>query len=390
MNDSELWDIRKQLDQLSKSGEHDQAIELGESCVDQHPDFEPLTSALAWAYYRRDLGGLDDQKDLPERKRAKFALDRIRALTAGDPYGKYSPLENAVLRFSQALSKRWPREALDHLGILDPERLDNQKDGDFEAPRVRWNLVRTRALEAAGEWADLLAACDAARSDPAFDTKSRRWLTLRRCEALRHTGRAEEAEPILRADVEKSGDWWVFERLALVHETLGRPGTAIEEARRAMNAAGKVSALNWRVVLLLARLLEMQDPELARKHVNLARTLRVDNGWKAVGELENLAERLGATQTEACSAKDLVAELAPFWRSVDDSERETGRVERHINEGSGFIKPDDGGDSLYFAKPRSSSRPLPAIGARVSYLVRMSFDRKKNRDSKVAARWREL
>ena len=389
MTGYDVWEVRRQVVELSRAGNHDRAIELGEAALEQQPEFAPLASAFGWAFYRRDLSDLDDQKDLPTRQRAKAALDRIAELCGRDPYGKYSPWPNAALKLAEVLSKRWPTASLDVLTALDPERLVGEKEGDFEAPRVRWVMIRTKALEAAGLWRELLAACDAALEDASLGNNNGHWVALRRCEALRHIGRAEEAEPILRAKAEESGDWWLFERLAQVQESLGRENEAIGTAYRALNST-RVTSFQWRVVFFLARLLEGRDPDLAAKHARLARAFRREEGWPADGQLMALCARLSVRDALDQSSRELVADLGRVWRRIEDAERDIGRVDRHLSEGSGFIKPDRGGEPIYFARARSSNQPLPEVGARVSYLVQKSFDKKKNRESLRAVKWCEI
>lgn len=389
MTDSEAWELRKQVDQLSKSGNHDEAIALGESAIGHHPGFAPLATAVGWAFYRRDLSGLDDQQDLNKRRRAKAALERIAELCESDLYGKYSPWPTAALKMADVMSKRWPAVSLDFLARLDSERLAAEKDCDFEPPRARWAMIRTKALEAAGRWNELLPACDEALGAAWIGEDNKHWVTLRRCEALCHLGRTEEAEPILREKAEKAREWWLFERLAQVQTSLQRKDESIGTTYRALNST-RVTFFQWRVVFFLGSLIADRDPALAAKHAQLARAFRREQGWPADKDLEALCVRLGVKDAVEPSSKELVDELSKTWRHAEDAQRQTGRVVRHINEGSGFIQPDSGGEAVYFCRPKSSNLPLPLVGAPVNYLLQNSFDKKKNQESARAVKWREI
>ena len=85
-----------------------------------------------------------------------------------------------------------------------------------------------------------------------------------------------------------------------------------------------------------------------------------------------------------------MGKLQKISHKVDDAEREVGTVFKHLNVGAGFIEPDSGSGSLFFSLPRDSKNPLPLVGARISFVRQKSFDKKKERESERAAKWRPI
>lgn len=60
-SDSAAWDARALVDKLRKGGDVGTAVDFGEQAIGHWPTFEPLHSAVAWAYYSRDVAVLDPE-----------------------------------------------------------------------------------------------------------------------------------------------------------------------------------------------------------------------------------------------------------------------------------------------------------------------------------------
>lgn len=382
-SESAAWDARALVADLSKRGNHRLAIEFGDEARDRFPDFEPLGAALGWAYYRRDLSILNGQASREQRVKAKEAVDTIRVLTWGDPYNKYSPLPQAVLKLVGEIKQDWPKQALELLDLLDPAQLSAETSNDFTAPRARWYMARTKALKDTEKWPELEGACKAALAEPCLTKGDRRWVRIRRADALRHGPDPAAAIPMLEEEVARGREWWLYLKLALTYDAVGRPNDSLKAAYQAL-ADGRDLSFRWEMAMLAGKLLQDLDPEAARDHVQLARRLRSDEGWPESRRLEELAValELGAPDETA----SYVARLSKLWGQPTEQERRSGVVKVVLNAGSGFISPDDGSDDLYFGLPKGAKEEIPPAGTKVTFLVEQSYDHAKQRESLRATR----
>lgn len=380
------WDARRLVNDLSKAGHHELAVQHGSRALEIWSDLEPLSSALSWALYRKDLAAVTEESDLQQRRIAKHAVDRIKQLCSGDPYGTYSPWPSASLKFSSVLAKRWPNAALDLLSQLDPVKLSEKSDQKFPSDRERWFMLTTKALASGEQWEELLRTCDTARNEQCIDATNQKWLRLRRADALRHLGNTGEAERIIGDEAKSAGDWWLYARWAKILVELGQEEAALDAAYCALLAGG-ASSFGWETLALVGDLLQDKEPQLASDHARLSRLFRQKEGWPQNAPLEELAKRLGIKEEDGAIISELCSRLKKTWLKVEDAQRETGVVIKHINDGAGFIEPDSSGGSLFFSLPKDAKKNLPQIGVRVSFIRQKSFDKSKNRESERAAKW---
>ena len=251
-SDSAAWDARALVSDLRKGERVQDAIAVGEEALAVFSAFEPLRSAVAWAYYDRDLKHLDETSAREARAMARNAVERIGQLTADDPYGRFSPWPRAVLRLAKVLQDRWPAAALEQLQRLDPTRLSSDSTRDYPSDAGRWRLSTTRVLENLAQWADLLEACDEALRSPGLREVDKTWLQLRRSTALTSLGRYADSIEVLLEFRKQSDPWWVNARLAEVYAAVDDAGTALAFARRAL-ADGRDLDKKWKVVRRVER-----------------------------------------------------------------------------------------------------------------------------------------
>jgi tetratricopeptide (TPR) repeat protein/cold shock CspA family protein len=378
-SEAAAWDARAIVDRLRKAGQIDEAVRFGEEAVGQWGGFAPLRSALAWAFYTRDIRSLSELSDLHARRRGKEALARIEELVSSGPYSTFSPWPRAALTFAAVLADGWPAAALTLLDRLDPTLLSVELSGDYPSLRSRWHLATTKALEALGRWDDLLASCDAALAAPGFRAGDLRWIFRRRAAALEATGDLSGAAAILRELRGRLREWYVDADLARVLGAMGETADAIDASRRALAAEGEL-APRWRTVALLADLLAEVDPQLSGAHIQLGRVLRRDAGWRADSHLELVARSRGLPDDLATTID--ISPLRDSWRPASGLVRSSGVVKTLLpGGGSGFITSDEGGD-LYFGMPRGENAPV--AGSHVTFRIVDSFDAKKGTASKRA------
>lgn len=373
------WDAARVARTWSKSRPRETEPFLREALA-RLPHVPGLLSAAAWNTYRADIGPLPDAAEMSTEQadRAMSALDDIRKWTVEDPYGEYSALPIAALQVAKRLD-RWPDRRLRALALVDPDRLGDQRNGDFPSHRVQWYLQVTRALLDAERWSDLIAQCDRALTLPGLQPKERGWVAERRGRALLGLERFEEAVEALGEQVRRSADWWVRHALAQALLGIGDTVGAATQLRLAL-ADGHDLSKRWRVIALLSQLLNEEDPDLAGHHAAFAQELREEQGWPADRDLATAIAALGTV-----GGADR-RRLTEYWRGAEDPDatpRQEGVVSRVLDGGgSGFLTPDDGSEPLYFSMGRG--KEAPPAGTRVSFTVVDSFDQKKQRASKRA------
>jgi hypothetical protein len=119
------------------------------------------------------------------------------------------------------------------------------------------------------------------------------------------------------------------------------------------------------------QLMADEHPDLASKCARVNRGIRESRGW-------NISEDLEATSRGVSEPESALAEIVAGWRAFQRSmqSRGSGTVTRLLNEGSGFIRGDDGVDR-YFSLPRGFAMPDWLVeGASVTFRPIQRLDRK--------------
>lgn len=381
VSDSAAWDARKLVRELRSDGHADLAVEFGERATAQWPMFEPLRSELAWSLHYRDIRPVDPETaSRDQRRHARDALERIRALSSAEPYGRYSAWPHAVLGVAKLVGG-WPEAALAILDEVEPWHLSSEISGVYPSMEGRWYLAATHALQEMRDWSEQLRRCTMALDGASLRVEDSRLIRRRKAIALEHLQRFGEAADLLRSLQAERGEWWVDADLARTLAAMGHTDEAIRACRGALAKPADLK-MKWKTVVLLAELLENADPDLAQAHFQLARSLRLGAGWRPDPHLEKRAAAAGISGV-APTRVDL-APILKTWRDVPDPSRSIGTIKAVLQNGqSGFLARDDGTD-FYFAMPRNSSEPAPPAGTRVSFRVVDGFDKKKNQPSKRA------
>jgi tetratricopeptide (TPR) repeat protein len=389
INMGDPWEVASSVDELSKSGAHDEAIERADTGLRQHPDSDRLRSAKAWALYRRDLRTLGETPDLAQRRRAKAAVETISELVGDDRYGKFSPLASAVLRLSKTLIERYPKAALDLLRTLDPAQLSSASNNpDFPSDRGNWYLKATSALKEAKSWEELVDVAGRGLRSGSLRAEDEVYVRHRLGLGLLELKRPAEALEPLRAARATKPEWWLDLLIGDALIGLGQTDEATAVLARVASEHDR-SPFAFRAFTRLAELLVETDPTGATACVQQARHLRTKKGWPVDAETEAISSRLGNPEPPETRPNRKV--LRSTLDALLASQRSAGTVSRVLPKGgSGFVDLDDevpGVDGrIYFAMPRGTD--APAEGTRVTFEVVDGYDRAKDRPSKKAVNMR--
>ena len=378
-SESAGWEVRKLVDELSKGGRHDAAVTLGKSAIELLPDFRPLSGAVAWALYRRDLSTLSDETTREDRAKAKASLQQISDLTSDEPYGRYSAFPRAHLALAKIAVKRWPAACLEILSELDPSKLSEESSGDYPSDKARWYLFRTKALAELGKWTDLRTCCQEAGERVHMQPKDFIWIRRREALALEGLGQPGEAAAKLKPLLSEMNEWWLWADYARIALAAGQVDEAEIACRLALEERGKLS-FRWKTIHTFGRVCMKNHPDLAAELLLLARNLRKEEGWPPDPELESDWTELG--KIVRLPEKYDEKKLRSTWQPL--RERMGGVIKTLLEGGgSGFIKTDAGQD-IYFGLPKGAAE-APPVGARVTFICVEGFDKKKQQASKKAS-----
>lgn len=385
--ESVAWEARAMVDELSKSGRHSEAIDLGERALSVWPGFAPLGSCVGWAYFRRDVTGVDGDSDGPSLARARKAQRRIVELPTSDPYGKFSAIPLTTLMVARAVMARNPAEAVDLLESLNPDHLSTVS-GQYRSQYSQWFTLLAKSLAEAQRWEALLNLTGNLERAPNLTIADVESISWNRVRGLESVGRTQEAVDLLARLRRSRSQWWFDACQARLSESLGAEDDAISFARMTLNHPGDL-APRWSTVAQLGRLLSDRDPELAGDHLLVAQALRREKGWRPDPDLTELIGTRGLGELDQDRFAEVMARLRVGWRIVEEETLSSGTIKTLLpGGGSGFITDDDGGD-VYFSMGKNGGE-APAVGTRVSFRVVESFDQKKQQASTRAVRVQPL
>ncbi len=255
--------------------------------------------------------------------------------------------------------------------------------------RENWYSHMSKALLEGKRYEECIALCEAALDR--FRTlhySNDIWFGKRIAEAKAALGRTEEAIEDYKKLALKKPEWFLYYDIACLTRKLGNDDDAL---RYAAEAALARSPLHFKadLFLLLAVLLRDDgEADLAKQHAQLAASARSEEGWAAKGKRLELFEAFGVEVEGGPPARDLERDLQAHWREwrAEALPQHEGVIDWvHHEKPFGFIKVEGLADSVFF-KVHSFKGPKDLLGGgtRVSFLLKESYDAKKDQMSNQA------
>lgn len=396
------WSTWSYAKSAQKCGELDEAERVVRTCVERWPEFDQGRQLLAWCHYYRHFQNAPPPNQ-PVPKAYWDAAEDVLALCSNDPHSQFAPCVRVVFTVVKRLedypsTEENVHKRLDWLGRLDPDKLNGQGDSftDNEgkvrktaSDRENWYSHMSKALLDGGRYEDTIALCTEALNR--FDTLhygNDIWFGKRTAEAKAALGRTEEAiEDYKRLALQKP-EWFLYYDIACLAKKLGNKDEAL---RYAAEAALARSPLHFKadLFLLLAVLLrdDGQD-DLAKQHAQLAASARSEEDWAAKGARLKHFEAFGVEVEGGPKARDLERNLQPHWKEwrAEALPQHEGVVDwLHPEKPFGGVMADGHSEASFFHF-RNFKGPDDRIqkGARVSFLLKDSYDKSKDRMSTEA------
>lgn len=398
-NDWSTWSYAKCA---QKCGEFDEAERVVRTCVDKWPDFDPGRQLLAWCHYYRHFQN-DPPPNEPLPKGYWQAANEVVDLCASDPHSKFAPCVRVVFAVVKRLADQQATDAnvqqrIDWLGRLHPDQLGGQGDSftdqsgkvrQVASDRETWYSLISKALLDGKKYQDCIALSQEALgrfSELHYNNEI--WFGKRIAESKAGLGDTEGAIADYKRLALQKPEWFLYYDIACLAKKLGNQEEAL---RYAAEAALARSPLHFKadLFLLLAVLLrdDGQD-DLAKQHAQLAASARSEEDWAAKGARLKHFEAFGVQVEGGPKARDIERDLQPHWREwrAEALPQHQGEIEQFNDErGFGFIRVDGQSESV-FLHIRNFNGPEERLqaGARVSFVLKDSYDRTKDRMSTQA------
>jgi hypothetical protein len=289
--------------------------------------------------------------------------------------------------------------------LIDPATLsDREPQGGTHSwsEQARWTEAKTMALLKMGNIEEAYALAQRAAE---FFPKQRplfmRWQGL----ALLEQGRSEEAVALYAGICSgKRADWWLYQEYGQALRSLGRDEQALKVLCQGALGCGKQEMGVKLYENLASCALDLGQKELAASSADLAIQIRQRQGWKVPSTLCQIAADAGATA--ACPERERGQRCRQLWREASGekgvinaapeksfkqeaaSAALEGAPPEERLEGR-LLLGDKAKPFCFIATQRhgrifclSSHLPEGAVdGARVSFRLVQSFDKKRQKDS---------
>jgi tetratricopeptide (TPR) repeat protein len=345
-----------------------------------------LASEFGWSAYYAELK--EPTRTQPDRvlRASRAIVDAWDRYALQQPWAtQYCPVPIAVNRAMKLLkeAEAWPALA-DLAQATDGDRMPDDlinpdsagsAQGDWTRAEA-WYTSAAKGLLETRRYGDALLLVERGlEREPALGPHCLKWLYVDGAKAAIGLGDGPRAVAMLDL-ARRSGvnDWWIGVTEATAAEVAGDRDGAIRALADALVTADRrhispeflCSALE-----LTARLLATDDSELATLCAQAHRGIRERQGW-GISEALDIAS--GGQSAPEAALNDIIAALAAKRRALEP--RQQGWVTKVLNEGSGFLRDDEGTDR-YFNFPRGVTMPAWCVAdARVSFVPIVRTDRK--------------
>lgn len=357
-------DAKRELLGLRKT-DPKRAFELAVEYERRWPDHMSLLGAVHWCRYDVEIRGLGEQSSDADLAAGGRSCRLMVAHYEQSGRPEVHAAVTSILKVAALLTDRGSSApARDLLLCLSPEALASQGSGGFSSSRMRWLNAMTKSLKELGEWVQLVEIGSAWAERLESDEEGK-WILHRVANAHEELGNFQRALELFDRAFPGPRAGWELAMKGRLLIGVGRVDDGIQHLRRALASAGTDLGMSVGDVLALASALSEVDVARARRHLDIAFTIRKLKGWKEDPRLIEIARGIQHTPVEIDA--DVIESERLWWRDAADAERLTGRVTKHLpGDSSGFIQGSDG-HSYYFSRKRDDSRPLPAVGSSVTF-----------------------
>ena len=379
------------------------ALEICRQLYPIYPKAEMITQLYAWNIYYTQLAG--DKQPAGKEVFVK-ALNAIVLLSP--PGNAFSPAVKSIFKLikflSESLQPNW-EEIGRWLMKLEKEKLSRETyivdvpgrgKKELASELEEWYSWQSKLLLQTKQWQKCIDLCSAALSDlNKWHYSNDVWFARRKVAALTQLGQRQQALELLKPLIKRKREWFMLGDLAELTENYKEALQLYAEAALAYGEPNKKMRIFFKMAELYAA---NGERDSAQEHALLVLALRNENSWAVPAELEQLIQQQGGMPDKILGAGAMFQKLKLRWRKLVENtneatskipaQRVNGKIDCFIGSGAaGFIKPANGENNIYFLfKNYQGNKEEIKIGLMVSYEVNKDFDKKKNKESKIAVR----
>lgn len=374
---------------LLKMNRYEESLLVCRKLYPLYKGFEMLRSVYAANIYYSEFKFNSN----PQIHQLKKAANAIAELTP--PQSAYSFAPKAIFKLVKSLMAQmeinWT-EIEGQLLKLDPEWLDDAafrytdaggKNTERASDLEQWYAATIKAKAGLNKSEELLQLLEEARNkNIKWHYSNNIWFKRKEAFAYMQLGNQEKAEKLLREILLQKKDWFLWFDLSQV---VTDENEKFELMCKSALERGKPE-MKLKLFESIYQYLKDNNNEkgLTNDHLLLILILRKENDWSINRELLNKLGIETLDSPKILNSEDLLKKLKPFWREnsgLDKILRLEGQISRMLPHGAaGFLKSKEG--SFYFILKKGEKGITE--GKKVSFEVIDSFDKKKNKPSKMA------
>ncbi len=266
---------------------------------------------------------------------------------------------------------------------------------EIASERERFYAFNSKALEKLNKHQECAKICqEALNSIKKFHYSNEIWFKRRLAVSLSMTGYDQKALEILHSILKFKREWFLYYDIAKVFYIKKEYAKSLKYAVKSALSGGK-NEYKWELFFLMAIIYnETNEMNLAKRHSEFAYNLRKENDWSIPDELEQFIESIGGEPDKEKNTKILYKDLYEHWSNslLELEGCINGTIKTILQNGyAGFITDNDKNIDYYFnIKDCQMNKRTVKPGLKVSFSLADSFDKKKQKESKIAVDIRKL
>ena len=389
-NEWESWGYAYCLQKLKR---YTEALELCRESYKKNSNFLPNKNLYAWSIYYTEI----KKEKIVDKSLLEKAANGI--LTLSTQEDKYSPYVATVFKVLNSYKEPFSAtKIIEWCGKLNPEILneetfsfENEKGKEMElaSKREDYYSLLTQALYETGKYAECVELCNKGLNQiTKFHYSNDIWFKRKIALCYQKLGDHELSLSILLDVLKRKKEWFVEKEIAEVYLSMGDVPKATQYAVDAALSPGdfdkKVNLFN----LIGEILISLSKKAEALDHFILIYAIKKEFEQRITSTLENRIKELGGDTTTLPQSRQQFNKCKNTWSLLKfgDQKELKGKIDKMLPNGkSGFVKSETDGQTYFFGIHQfKGKKELIKPGQEVKYFLEDSFDKTKNKPSKIA------